>query len=620
MPLRFGHPFDVDYGLSNAGTWITLPDGDHLWQLRVQCPGAYSINLLFSEFQLPEGAALFVYNEHQRCVLGAFTARNNKEHGRFATGPTPGDACVVEYQEPAAVAGRGRLRISRIVHGYRNLFGWRDSDSFGTSGACNVNVNCPEGEAWAEEKRSIALIVCGGGTRCCTGALISNTREDLTPYFLTADHCLFDGNDRLRDLETWVFMFNYESPVCIDIDGPTTDTVSGAALVARHPVSDFALLRLSETPPSWYGVYYAGWSAEEAAAERTTTIHHPEGDIKKISKDNDPATSVESPWELQKQESHWEVNWELGTTEPGSSGAPLFDQNHRIVGQLSGGFASCSLDLSDFYGKIAYSWDAGAAPEARLRDWLDPDGTGRLTLDGLAPADAPPVVEITSPGHETVVAGMVDVTVVARDGRGVARVEFLVDGALAMTDTIAPFAYRWNTTELPPGLYTLEVVATDTGDFSAADTVTVRVAPDCNGNNLPDGDDVELGRSQDCDENGVPDECDIASGAADDINENGVPDLCEDLTPFHRGDANADGDRNLADGVYVFMYLFASGAAPPCLNASDANDDGAIDISDGIAILHHLFAGFSVPEPFEACGADPTEDQLDCQSFLPCAR
>ncbi len=616
MPVRFGHAFDVNYGLTNAGTWIALPGRERLWRLRIECPGAYSINLLYDTFWLPEGATLFIYTEDH--VLGAFTAENNKRHGRFATGPTPGDACVVEYYEPAAVAGRGRLRISRIVHGYKNLFGWREKDGFGSSGECNVNVNCPEGAAWGNEIRSVAVIVCGGGTRCCSGALINNVTADQVPYFLTANHCLFGHGDEMRDVETWIFMFNYESPGCANADGPTTDTVSGATLVARSADSDFALLRLSEIPPPWYGVYYAGWSAEEIAPEQSTTIHHPQGDIKKISFDYDPALSVPSPWEPVEEETHWEVNWEVGTTESGSSGSPLFDQNHRVVGQLSGGYASCIAPLSDYYGKLSYSWESGATAEARLKDWLDPEDSGRLSIDGLAPGDAPPVVEITSPGQDAVVAGTVDIQVLARDDVGVAQVAFLIDGSLALTDLQAPYEYRWETAELPAGPYTVEVVATDTGGFSGSDTITVRVEPDCNGNDIPDFQDIALGSSQDCNENGVPDECDIADGTAEDTNTNGIPDVCEDLAPFLRGDVNADGQRDIADGIALLMYLFLESGTPPCMTACDANDDGFVDISDPIAVLNHLFAGGSIPEPFDACAPDPTDDPLECLSFPPC--
>ena len=143
--------------------------------------------------------------------------------------------------------------------------------------------------------------------------------------------------------------------------------------------SDFALLELTETIPSLYNVNYAGWSAEDVAPQQPVGIHHPSGDIKKISFDYD--VGISDGWS-GNDGSHWRVSsWEDGTTEPGSSGSPLFDNNYRIVGQLHGGQASCSFNFNDYYGKVSASWDWGNSSSNRLKDWLDPEDTGTLVLD-----------------------------------------------------------------------------------------------------------------------------------------------------------------------------------------------------------------------------------------------
>ncbi|MEW5924002.1 MAG: dockerin type I domain-containing protein, partial [Candidatus Zixiibacteriota bacterium] len=207
--------------------------------------------------------------------------------------------------------------------------------------------------------------------------LINNVRQDRTPFFLTAEHCL--GGE-----ETWVFMFNYESPTCQNIDGPTWMTVSGSTLLANYSGSDFALLMLDESPPDSYYVYYAGWSNINIASQSSTGIHHPSGDIKKISFDYDSVTSAN--YLTTSGTTHWRIgSWNDGTTEPGSSGSPLFDQNHHIVGQLHGGYASCTSITSDWYGKFSLSWTGGGSPSTRLRDWLDPYNSGATILDGYDP-------------------------------------------------------------------------------------------------------------------------------------------------------------------------------------------------------------------------------------------
>jgi hypothetical protein len=78
-----------------------------------------------------------------------------------------------------------------------------------------------------------------------------------------------------------------------------------------------------------------------------------------------------------------ETNW--GVTEGGSSGSPIFNDQGLIVGQLTGGEASCSnLTGPDYYGKFSHSWDQiGDTDSTQLKPWLDPDNTGMEVLGGL---------------------------------------------------------------------------------------------------------------------------------------------------------------------------------------------------------------------------------------------
>lgn len=378
--FRYGTVEWVDIDLRNTAQHELLPDGSHLWRMRIYSKYALSLNMVYSHYRLPPGASLFLYNLDHSSVLGAFTHLNNKEHGQFSTGLVAGETTIIEYHQPANVAFEGDIRISQIIHGYRG-FHVPEKD-YGDSGSCNNNVNCPEAAEWQAEKRTVAMML-EGGFRFCSGAMINNLRQDCTPYFLTANHCTQGGNPA-----TWLFMFNYESPTCSNQDGPTNQTVSGAVMRASDGPSDFALLELSEIPPPEYGVFYAGWSAEQIPATAATGIHHPAGDVKKITFNNDPLVLTDDFTGVA--ESHWQVTeWEDGTTEGGSSGSPLFDQNHRIVGQLHGGAALCSVpDGYDTYGSFAFSWNRGNTPDSRLRDWLDPDATGLLFVDGKACSEA----------------------------------------------------------------------------------------------------------------------------------------------------------------------------------------------------------------------------------------
>ena len=119
---------------------------------------------------------------------------------------------IVEYFEPAAVKNQGRLHISGVNHAYRMVNNPKDASDYGSSGACEVNVNCsPEGDGKTEQRDASLkiLVVEGGSTAWCSGTVMNNTNFDCTPYLLTALHCVNGSSS--SDLNQWVFYFNYQS-------------------------------------------------------------------------------------------------------------------------------------------------------------------------------------------------------------------------------------------------------------------------------------------------------------------------------------------------------------------------------------------------------------------------
>ena len=380
-PYRFGNNFNVYLTPHNSGNWTTFPNGDRLWQLGIYSPGAYSINLTFTDYLLPEGAKLFVYNKEKDFVIGAFTNANNQEDRLFATDLVKGDHIIMEYLEPKSVANQGSLIVSMVTHAYRDLFNDDFSRSFGSSGSCNMNINCPDGTPWQNQKRSGIMLV-SGGNGFCSASLVNNTQQDGTPYVLTANHCGSSG------FGSWVFRFNWEASGCPDPgSSPAYQSITGSVSKASHTDSDFRLVQMNSTPPASYNVYYAGWNNVNAPPDSSVSIHHPNGDIKKIAFDDHPAVSASSLPPASIPNATWGVIWDRNTTtEPGSSGSPLFDQNHRIIGQLWGGGASCTnLTAPDYYGKFSMSWNTGTTASTRLRDWLDPLNSGATILDGYDP-------------------------------------------------------------------------------------------------------------------------------------------------------------------------------------------------------------------------------------------
>ena len=149
-------------------------------------------------------------------------------------------------------------------------------------------------------------------------------------------------------------------------------------------------------PPDSYDVYYAGWSRVTTGITKIVGIHHPRGDIKKISFDNDAPTFINASSLVGSSSFYgWEISWDDGVTEEGSSGSPLFDQNGRIIGQLVGGTFGCPNLLVggyNHYGAFSDSWSRSSSSDSRLQDWLDPVGTNPMTLNGIDGLDVVAVV------------------------------------------------------------------------------------------------------------------------------------------------------------------------------------------------------------------------------------
>ncbi|NOU60776.1 PKD domain-containing protein [Marinifilum caeruleilacunae] len=380
---QYAHAYKVNYNSSEHGIWEILKDGRKVWRLSVKSENAFSLGLIFSKFKLPEGGQLFVYNSQSNRVLGAYTHENNKKSGRFSIEPLQGDELVIEYIEPKNVGFSAELRIESILHDYKNIFNLlKGESSVKASGSCNVDINCPEGNDWQTEKKSVCHILYNGWI--ASGALINNTRQDGTPYLLTAYHVIHEQ----ENADIAIFYFNYENSGCMFEDAERSQSISGSTLRATTSNLDFSLLELSVVPPASYTPYYAGWDRSGRIPANTTSIHHPSGDAKKISIDNDsPVTATYSDARYTFDDNtSWQIlDWEVGTTEGGSSGSPLFDENHRIIGDLTGGDASCSNSVNDYYAKFSSSWENYPNSNEQLKFWLDPLGLGVETLDGFDP-------------------------------------------------------------------------------------------------------------------------------------------------------------------------------------------------------------------------------------------
>ncbi len=382
LPYRFAVPVDVALTPDNAGTWESLPDGRALWRLRVASPGVLSLNLGFARTELPTGARLLVYPATDPAAARRLDSEAREGHGQIWTPVFLTDELVVELTVPQTARPEIDLELSSVGRGYR-FFGEDTSDKAGT---CNIDVICPDGDDWRGEIDTVGLVQRDGSI-LCTGFMVNNAANDGRPLFMTAFHCHVDEGSAPSLVVYW----NFQSPVCGDQSGgELTQTSSGSTLLAAYVTSDFSLLELDEPPAAVFGVKYAGWNRSSTNPTGAVCIHHPRSDEKSISFENDPlSTTFYLSATPSAEGDHLRVfDWDVGTTEGGSSGSPLFDTEHRVVGQLHGGYAACGNDLADWYGRFSVSWEGGGTLATRLRDHLDPGNTGAMITNLFDPLGA----------------------------------------------------------------------------------------------------------------------------------------------------------------------------------------------------------------------------------------
>lgn len=406
-------PTSID--LSTQGIWTSLEDGNFICRLRVRSEGALALMFSYSDFYIPTDGALYIYNVDRTHLLGAYKHETNPDGGAFATEMVAGDDVVFEYVT-SIKQQLPRIVIDAVGYCYNNISVYHSSSSSsaGTrrvSASCMININCEEGADWQTEKLGVARILLynnDNGVRpgwyLCTGSLINNTRQDLTPYLISAHHC-YEGADPENDLFRWIFYFNYESTGCADEEPLSYRTMTGCRVRAEMPLqggSDGLLIELSQSiPPSW-GLYYNGWDRRnEVVAGVGVNIHHPAGDIKKISTFSNYSSSTWNGEDVGATGAHWYIIFDqtvngTSVTEGGSSGSPMFTSEHLIAGTLTGGNSSCTyFKGSNIYGKMWYHWDQHPGNEkTQMKTWLDPLNTGVEVLEGTMYSSQGPRIEV----------------------------------------------------------------------------------------------------------------------------------------------------------------------------------------------------------------------------------
>lgn len=504
QPRRYAvaHALNAD---ARNGSWDEPEPGVARWRLRARSDAATSVSFRLERLRMPEGAQLWLYGSDGRDVQGPYTAAIG---GTLWTPLVRSAEAVLEARMPAAQQGSFAVDVAEAFHGFRDPAAAARYKSFpdsnGASGSCNIDVACAAADNWRDEVRSVTLLTVGNSI-ACTGTLVNNTAQNDRPLILTANHCEIST----ANVNSAIAYFNVERSACGSGSfGSVAQNIRGKTLLAWNKSADYAIFELQSTPPASYDVHYAGWDIGTTPPTSGASIHHPSADDKKISLFTQPATTANNVnFGTFTAAKTWAVIWSLGTTEPGSSGGGLWNQNHRLVGTLSGGGSSCSsTGDEDFYARLDYAWTATSTTGQTLKAVLDPGNTGSQTLDGKDPGTT---VALTNDNFNVAEDSSASLDVLANDGAGLTlfSVGATSQGGTATLDTqnqriVYTPASNFSGTE------TFTYSARNASGDSATATVTVTVTPV---NDPPDA---------------VPDNFPAAAGTSSDL-----PVLSNDSTP-----------------------------------------------------------------------------------------
>ncbi|CAK0770461.1 hypothetical protein CVIRNUC_003769 [Coccomyxa viridis] len=265
---------------------------------------------------------------------------------------------------------------------------------------CTPSVECGDYRNEAAAVVDIyAIDMRLGAMGLCTGTIVSAPLGK--KYLLTADHCFIDKQD-ISNFQWWLLIFNYQMPCrYTTTPGPIREVIQGTKLLFYDSKADVLLLDIPESIPDHFHAYKVGFDAAEEVPNRAVAIHHPAGNIKRISYANDSGsikTTFSAPQFSEDihptQATHYQVQWSQGATQGGSSGAALIDADSRkVVGVLTGGTTTCSIfSGADYFGKLSVAWQHGLQNFLSDAPSLLGHGTGLSTVtqlnDGVVVVDS----------------------------------------------------------------------------------------------------------------------------------------------------------------------------------------------------------------------------------------
>ncbi len=383
--FRFATPYKVDLSINNSGTISEFDDGVVTWVLGITSEWSVSLNATLANVELGVEDVIYAYSPDGTDIQ-TFTFEDNKRNGYMQIVPIAGDSMIIEYQSLSGK--RPEFVVETVNCGFISI----DNPSqtvrstnklgLGASGSCEVDATCYSS---VKELMDATCRLIFNGNTYGSGTLVANTQYDKTPYVLTAAH-LFD-----QTFTTCYADFGFYAPNCqSSFSNDRGKRVTGAETLVYIEQSDIALLLLDDTPPEYTEPYWAGWNISSDVEGTVKCLHYPSGDVCKVSYGSGVTqssyTSATTISGLSfSPNSHWRVpTWTVGTTEGGSSGSGLFNEDGQLIGALTGGYGTCDYPQDDYFWQLCKGWSITDSDhdDASISTYLDPKGSGTTELSG----------------------------------------------------------------------------------------------------------------------------------------------------------------------------------------------------------------------------------------------
>jgi uncharacterized protein (TIGR03437 family) len=309
------------------------------------------MRLHFARIEMPEEARLFVYSAQDSTEF--YGPYKTGQHD-LTTPPITGSEAVVEIFIPEKASSKNvtvtnvTVTIDRVTHIFQNARKLSPTNELSAKEDA-ANCNNEVAAEWRETAKSVGLIQFQqpDGEYLCSGVLMNDSSNSGTPYFLTANHCISDAQTANSAQVYWF----YDNPSA----KLSSNSSYSARLIKTSDANDYSLLQIKGTIPA--GVRFSGWTSVRPSVSMTvTSIHHPDGDYKRMSTGHIVATTCPDFFQRELCGNFHEVKWDSGITEGGSSGGGLWvgtASDPKLIGQLWGGESSCMApSASDYFGKF----------------------------------------------------------------------------------------------------------------------------------------------------------------------------------------------------------------------------------------------------------------------------